>query len=186
MAPIQAVIVPILEKGRQEEMQVEAQRLFFELRERMRVKLDARDLRPGEKYFYWEARGVPVRIEIGPRDLAKNVVTAVRRDTGEKRELPRDGLADRLRTVLELMQVSMWERAEKMIRENTVTIPSLDDARDGFNRLGWCGKEPCGKAVTERTGMSVLGTPFYPEPFEGACVVCGEATKQVVYAAKAY
>ena len=186
VAPIQAVIVPILEKGRQEEMQVEAQRLFFELRERMRVKLDARDLRPGEKYFYWEARGVPVRIEIGPRDLAKNVVTAVRRDTGEKRELPRDGLADRLRTVLELMQVSMWERAEKMIRENTVTIPSLDDARDGFNRLGWCGKEACGKAVTERTGMSVLGTPFYPEPFEGACVVCGEATKQVVYAAKAY
>src|SRR3989475_11125036 len=84
------------------------------------------------------------------------------------------------------MQIAMWDRAETLLKDTTFTIPSLDDARDGFNRMGWCGKESCGKAITERTGMSVLGTPFYPEPFEGKCIVCGEKTKQLVYAAKAY
>jgi len=186
VAPVQAVVVPILEKGRQEEMLREAQRLFFELRERMRVKLDDRDVRPGEKYYHWEARGVPLRIELGPRDLAKGAVTVVRRDNGEKRELPRDGLPDRVRSVLELMQVSMWERAEAILRENTTTLAKVEDAKDGMNRFGWCGKEACGKAVAERTGMSLLGTPFYPEEFEGACLVCGEPTRQVAYAAKVY
>ena len=185
-APIQAVVVPILEKGRQEEMLLEGQRLFLELRERMRVKLDDRDLRPGEKYYEWEARGVPLRIELGPRDLAKKVVTAVRRDTGEKRELPRDGLPDRLRSVLDLMQIAMWDRAEKLMKDNTFTITSLKEARDGFNRMGWCGKESCGKTISEKTGMNVLGTPFYPEAFDGTCIVCGTPTKQVVYAAKVY
>ncbi len=186
VAPVQAVLVPILEKGRQEEMQEEAQKLFLELRERMRVKLDDRDVRPGEKFYYWEARGVPLRVEIGPRDVAKGVVTVVRRDTGEKKELPRDGLPDRLRSVLEIMQVAMWERAEKVLRENTFSIRSLEDAKPGFNRVGWCGKEPCGKAITERAGIDLLGTPFYAEPFEGACIACGEPTKQVAYAAKVY
>src|SRR2546428_910281 len=185
-APVQAVVVPILEKGRQEEMLLEAQRLFLELRERMRVKLDDRDIRPGEKYYYWEARGVPLRVELGPRDLANQAVTVVRRDTGEKKELPRELLPDRLRTVLELMQVALWKRAEKVLQDNTFTITKLEDARDRVNRMGWCGKESCGKAITKRTGMSVLGTPFYPEPFDGKCIVCGEKTKQLVYAAKAY
>ncbi len=185
-APVQAVIVPVLEKGRQEEMLREAQRLFLELRERMRVRLDDRDVRPGEKYYYWEARGVPLRVELGARELQRQGVTVVRRDTGDKKELPREGLPERLRSVLELMQVAMWARAEKMIQENTYTITSLDAAKDGFNRMGWCGKESCGKAITERTSMSVLGTPFYPESFEGVCIVCGQPTKQVVYAAKAY
>src|SRR5436189_103750 len=185
-APVQAVVVPILEKGRQEEMLLEAQRLFLELRERMRVRLDDRDIRPGEKYYEWEARGVPRRVELGPRDLAKNVITAVRRDTGEKRELPREGLPDRLHSVLDLMQIAMWDRAEKLMKDNTFTITSLADARDGFNRMGWCGKDSCGKAISDKTGMNVLGTPFYPEPFEGTCIVSGEPTKQVLYAAKAY
>ena len=185
-APVQAVIVPILEKGRQEEMLLEAQRLFLDLRYLIRVKLDDRDLRPGEKFYYWEARGVPLRIELGPRELERHAITAVRRDTGEKKDLPREGLPERLRSVLELMQIAMWERAEKIIQANTFTITSLDEAKDGFNRMGWCGKQACGEAITQRTTMSILGTPFYPEPFEGACVVCGTKTTQVVYAAKAY
>ena len=186
VAPIQAVIVPILEKGRQEEILQEAQKLLLELRQVMRVRLDDRDLRPGEKFYYWEARGVPLRVELGPKDLAKNAVTVVRRDTGQKRDLPRGGLPDRLRSVVELMQLDMWERAEKMLKENTFTITSLGEAKDGLNRMGWCGKEACGKAIPERTAMNVLGSPFYPEPFEGKCLVCGDATKQVVYAAKVY
>src|SRR5437879_10192464 len=131
----------------------------------MRVRLDDRDIRPGEKYYEWEARGVPLRIELGPRDLAKNVVTVVRRDTGEKRELPREGLPDRLRSVLDLMQVAMWDRADKLMKDNTFTITSLADARDCFNRVGWRGKDSCGKANTEETVMNGLGTQSYPETF---------------------
>jgi len=186
VAPIQAVVIPILEKGRQQEMRREAQRLFYDLRERMRVKIDDRDVRPGEKFYYWEARGVPLRIELGPRDLEKGVVTVVRRDTGEKREFPREGLPERLRSLLELAQVAMWERAERVLQENTSTIASLDEAKDGFNRMGWCGEETCGKTIADRTAMDLLGTPFYPETFDGTCIVCGKETKQVAYAAKVY
>jgi prolyl-tRNA synthetase len=186
IAPIQAVVVPILEKGRQEDILREAAKLFLELRERMRVRLDDRDLRPGEKFYSWEARGVPVRVELGPKDIANNEVVVVRRDNGAKRTLPRDGLPERLRSILELMQLDMWERAEKVLEQNTVTITSLDDAKDGFNRMGWCGSEADGKTIGERTGMSVLGTPFYPETFKGQCIVCGKPTDQVLYAAKAY
>jgi len=84
------------------------------------------------------------------------------------------------------MQIAMWDRAEKMIRQNTFTITSLNEAKDGFNRMGWCGSEACGKTIADQTGMSVLGTPFYPEEFKGVCIVCGKPTKQVVYVAKAY
>src|SRR2546427_5087007 len=100
-APVQAVVVPILEKGRQEEMLLEAQRLFLELRERMRVKLDDRDIRPGEKYYYWEARGAPLRGELSPRDLANRAVTVVRPVTGAKQEMSLELLPDRPRAVLE-------------------------------------------------------------------------------------
>src|SRR5207245_10676712 len=111
---------------------LEAQRLFLELRERMRVKLDDRDIRPGEKYYYWEARGVPLRVELGPRDLANQSVTVVRRDTGEKKELPRELLPDRLRSVLELMQLAMWNRAEKILQDHHFTITRPEDARHAY------------------------------------------------------
>ena len=152
----------------------------------MRVRLDDRDLRPGEKFYYWEARGVPVRVELGPKDIEKGQVVVVRRDNGEKRPLPREGLPERLRAIIDLIQIDLWDRAEKVLVENTTTVGSLDEAKDGLNRMGWCGDEACGKAITERTGMAVLGTPFYPEAFEGACIVCGKKTTQVVFAAKAY
>src|SRR5437879_11768318 len=109
-------------------MLLEAQRLFLELRERMRVKLDDRDIRPGEKYYYWEARGVPLRVELGPRDLANKSVTVVRRDTGEQKELPRELLPDRLRSVLELMQLDSRNRAGKTPQESH-SRPTQTDER---------------------------------------------------------
>src|SRR5207245_10461199 len=109
-APIQAVIVPVLEKGRQEQMLLEAQRLFLELRERMRVKLDDRDIRPGEKYYYWEARGVPLRVELGPREIEKSMATVVRRDTGGERDAPREPPGGRRRARVELVQHAVRDR----------------------------------------------------------------------------
>jgi len=186
IAPVQVVIVPILEKGRQDEIHNAARELLELLKPHLRVHLDDRNLRPGEKFYHWEARGVPIRVELGPRDLAKKEAVVVRRDTGEKRSLPAASLIHQLKSLLELIQVDMFSRAEKVLKEGIVAIASVDDARDGINKMGWCGRQECGLAVTERTGMSVLGTPYYPEPASGKCAVCGEPAKDVLYAAKAY
>jgi len=186
VAPIQVVIVPILEKGRQEEIGRAARELYAALQPQLRVHIDERDLRPGEKFYHWEAKGVPLRVELGPKDLEKQSVVVVQRTTGEKKSLAILALAARLRSMLELIQVEMFARAEKILKENTFTILRLEDARDGINRMGWCGRKECGIAVTEKTGMNVLGTPYYKESASGKCAVCGEAAIDVLYAAKAY
>ena len=186
VAPTQAIVIPIPEKGKQDAINRAAKDVFSDLRESLRVEVDLRDVRPGEKFYHWEARGVPVRVEVGPRELEKGEVTLVRRDTGAKKVLSRRGLAERILPVLDLMQVEMYTRAEKTFRDNIHTITSLDNVSDGFYRMGWCGKPADGMAITERTGMSVLGTPWYPESFEGTCVICGESTRQLLYAARAY
>jgi prolyl-tRNA synthetase len=186
VAPVQVVIVPILEKGRQEEISRAARELFQSLQPQLRVHIDERDLRPGEKFYHWEARGVPLRVELGPKDLAKGEVVVVQRTNGEKRSLAVLGLAARLKSMLELIQVEMFARAEKAMKESVTAIARLEDTRDGINKMGWCGREECGLAVGERTGMNVLGTPYYRETASGKCIVCGEPAKDFLYAAKAY
>jgi len=186
VAPVQAVIVPILEKGRQSEILEAARKLYGSLKGSLRVHLDERDVRPGEKFYHWEAKGVPLRLELGPKDLAKGEVLVVRRDTGEKRSLAVAGLAAQLHTVLDRMQVDLYARAEAMLKENIATITHLEDARDGISRMGWCGREECGLAITKGTGMDVLGTSYEKEAASGSCIVCGRPATDVLYAAKAY
>jgi prolyl-tRNA synthetase len=110
----------------------------------------------------------------------------VRRDTGQKVSLAVLGLANRLRPMLELIQVDMFAKAEAAMKAGITAIASIDDAREGINKMGWCGRSECGLAVTEKTGMNVLGTPYYEEPASGKCAVCKEPAKAVLYAAKAY
>ena len=186
VAPVQAVIVPILEKGRQSEILEAARKLYGSLKGSLRVHLDERDVRPGEKFYHWEAKGVPLRLELGPKDLAKGEVLVVRRDTGEKRSLAVAGLAAQLHTVLDRMQVDLYARAEAMLKENVATITRLEDAHDGISRMGWCGREECGLAITKGTGMDVLGTSYEKEAASGSCIVCGRPATDVLYAAKAY
>jgi len=125
-------------------------------------------------------------VELGPKDLAKKEVVVVQRTTGEKKSLAILALAARLKSMLELIQVEMFTRAERILKENTFAIARLEDAREGINKMGWCGRRDCGLAVTERTGMNVLGTPHYKEGASGKCIVCGEPATEVLYAAKAY
>ncbi|TLZ61834.1 MAG: proline--tRNA ligase [Methanobacteriota archaeon] len=186
VAPIQVVIVPILEKGRQEEISRAALEVYHSLLPHLRVHLDDRDVRPGEKFYHWEAKGVPLRVELGPKDLAKGEVVIVQRRSGEKKSLGVLGLHSRLKSILELIQVDLFARAEKVMKDNITVITRLEDARDGINAIPWCGRESCGLTVTERTGMSVLGTPYYKEAASGKCAVCGEPAIELLYAAKAY
>src|SRR5437899_3087144 len=178
--------VPILEKGRQEEISRAALEVYHSLLPHLRVHLDDRDVRPGEKFYHWEAKGVPLRVELGPKDLAKGEVVIVQRRSGEKKSLGVLGLHSRLKSILELIQVDLFARAEKVMKDNITVITRLEDARDGINAIPWCGRESCGLTVTERTGMSVLGTPYYKEAASGKCAVCGEPAIELLYAAKAY
>lgn len=189
VAPVQVVIVPILAKGAQEKVIEEARALYGLLKDvGYRVSIDERDIRPGSKYFDWEIRGVPLRLELGSRDIEKNVVTFARRDTREKVEVQREEIVEGVRKALEDISSNLLESANKLLAENTTFAQTLDDAMDfeGIVKFGWCGEERCGLEVEEVTGMKVLGTPIDTEEFSGECINCGRPTEIITYLSKTY
>ncbi|UCF07522.1 MAG: proline--tRNA ligase, partial [Thermoplasmata archaeon] len=189
IAPYQMVIVPILAKGVQEQIAGECKTLEQELKQAgFRVFLDERDMRPGAKYFDWEIRGVPLRLELGQRDLEKGVVTFARRDTGKRSEVPRKDMAASAKETLEDITKALRDKGVKMLQEKTQFAQTMDDARDvtGVVKAGWCGEERCGLEIEEETDMKVLGTPYHGEEYSGECLVCGRPTGKVAYLAKTY
>ena len=186
VAPVQVVVVPIPEKGRQDEILQESRRLAAELAEHVRTEFDERDLRPGAKFFEWEAKGVPLRLELGPRDLANGVVTVARRDAEGRTTVPRTDIVTTARDLLRQIQHDMYARAEASLRAATVDIAAPGEARQAINRIGWCGSEDCGRQLEADTGMSILGTPFPREPYGGTCAVCGKPADAPAYLARTY
>jgi prolyl-tRNA synthetase len=189
VAPYQIVIVPILAKGIQEKVIEESKGLFDELKAAgFRVHLDSRDVRPGSKYFDWEIKGVPLRIELGQRDIEKNVVTFARRDLKEKKEIDRDKLVDNVKGTLEDISRNLWDTALKILSESTIFANTPDEIKDSspIIKVGWCEREDCGLHIEELTQMKVLGTPIEKEEFSGGCFVCGAPTETVAYLAKTY
>lgn len=187
VAPIQVVIVPVLAKARTEEVSRAAQALKSRLAKvGVRSHLDERDLRPGAKYYEWELKGVPLRLELGTRDLKEKVVTFVRRDTGERFTVPDREVEQRVPAVLEEIRKNLAARADAEMARGVITLASLPaKLPEKILRVGWCGEASCGHALEERTQMSLLGTPHEPEPFEGRCIVCEKPTKTPLYLAKA-
>jgi len=186
VAPVQVVVVPIPEKGRQDVILDEAKQLAAELAPHARVEVDARDLRPGAKFYEWEAKGVPLRLELGPRDLADGVVTAARRDAPGRTTIPRSEVVPGVRDLLHRIQEDMYARAERLLREGIADIAAPEEARESVNRFGWCGSDECGHRVEADTGMSLLGTPYPPERFEGTCMACGKPAEAPAYLARTY
>jgi prolyl-tRNA synthetase len=186
VAPVQVVVVPIPEKGRQEEITEAARALAVELGHHARVRLDERDLRPGPKFFEWESKGVPLRVELGPRDLAAGVVTLARRDQEGRWTVPRAHAPSAVRELLIGIQREMYERAARDLQAHIVDIRAVGEAREMINRVGWCGDEACGKQVETDTGMSLLGTPYPAEPYEGKCISCGKPATTAAYVARTY
>ena len=186
IAPVQVVVVPIPEKGRQDVILGEARRLAADLGAHARVKLDDRDVRPGPKFYEWESKGVPLRVELGPRDLAGGVVTLARRDREGRATVARNDAALAVRDLLLEIQRDMYDRAAQDLREHIVDIAAPEEAREMINRVGWCGDEACGKQVETDTGMSLLGTPYPPEPYEGKCISCGKPAVTAAYLARTY
>ncbi|HOE53071.1 MAG TPA: proline--tRNA ligase [Methanomassiliicoccales archaeon] len=185
ISPFQVVIVPIPTKGNVERVAEECQRLRAELAAAgLRVKLDDGDERPGSKFNNWEIRGVPLRLELGMRDIEGGKVAYARRDTGGKGALDRSAIVPQVHEVLRAIAVDMRARAATASGAAIQDLDSLDRVPEKVVRFGWCGEEECGHRFEERTGLKMLGTPYLKEEYRGRCVVCGREVDRAAYAAR--
>ncbi|HDM67414.1 MAG TPA: proline--tRNA ligase, partial [Thermoplasmatales archaeon] len=131
VAPIQVVIVPIVFKGKEEIVMENSHKVFETLKqEGIRVHLDDRDITPGSKYYDWELKGVPIRIEIGPRDVEQNQVTLVPRDTGEKKPVSIKDLPMRIQEELQRLSSRLYDKALKLLRDNMHQVTTVEEAKD--------------------------------------------------------
>lgn len=190
IAPYQAVIIPIMFKGKEEVVLNKCKEVEKELRKHdVRVLLDDRDYSAGFKFNDWELRGVPLRIEIGPKDIDNKEMTYVRRFDGKKDTLKFSQINE-VRSILFEIQKEMYEKSKKFTKESICTVENMDELKKVKNvaRANWCGKEDCADCVREETkGMEIRGTLYEKEEKTfGPCVYCGNEAKYVVYMAKAY
>ncbi len=190
VAPIQVVVLPIA--MHKEGVLEKANELFQTLKAAgLRVELDDRENQsPGWKFNEWEMKGVPARIEIGPRDIENGVVTIVRRDTLEKSTAPLEGIGAHMQAMMEEIHATMLERARTLrdSRIQTVTTPEgLKEAvQSGFAKGMWCGERACEDKIKEETGATTRCMPFDEEATGEQCCYCGKPAKKLMYYAKAY
>ena len=191
VAPVQVVIVPIIfSDERREEVLDAARSLFEELKEGgLRVVLDDSDERPGAKYYKWEHKGVPLRVEIGPRDLDEGVYTLARRDGEPKYRVRREDILDEIRDVFSDLGMCILKKAEDVFRMRIMTCTTLEDVekatKKGVSRIYWCGKPDCAHEIEERFDLSLLGVSE-EEKDRGACIICGSEDSRVSYLARTF
>jgi prolyl-tRNA synthetase len=195
IAPFQVVIVPIPRGNWKETVLPRAQAIREELVALgVRVKLDDRESQtPGWKFNEWELRGVPLRLEIGPKDLEKSQVVLARRDTRAKSFVPMEGLGSHVVALLGTIQQALLDRA-RQFRETHTTVTdsyaeftSTMEGRPGFVVSPWCGSEACETAIKNDTQATIRNIPFDSDPATGkACVKCGEAATVHAWFAKSY
>jgi prolyl-tRNA synthetase len=194
IAPHQVVIIPIPRGNWKETVLPKAEAIRDELTARgIRVKLDAgEENSPGWKYAEWELRGVPLRLEIGPKDLEKGQVFSARRDTREKAAIPFDGLADRVQEILSAIQANLLARALTFREEHTTEVATWDEfvsamaGRPGFLIAAWCGEADCEAAIKAETQATLRNIPMASKRVEGTCVKCGKPSHVRAWFAKAY
>jgi prolyl-tRNA synthetase len=194
VAPHQVVIVPIARGNWQETVLPKAQAIRDELvRAGVRVFLDDRDAyTPGWKFAEWEMRGVPVRLEIGPKDIEKAQVVLARRDTREKQFTPMDGLGERVTALLDEIQAALLQRARAFRDTHTVRVSNYDEfkatmeGRPGFVIAGWCGSADCEAQIKADTQATLRNIPFASTAEATTCVRCGAPSIGDPWFAKAY
>ena len=191
VAPIQAVIVPIA--MHKEGVTEKAQELFEKLNKEYRMKIDLRDnYTPGYKFNEWELKGVPVRIELGPRDIENNQCVIVRRDTSEKIIVNLSELNSKLNEILEDIQDNMFNECQKRLKEKTTVATTMDEfernmkENQGFIKAMWCGDEACEDKIKELTGAKSRCIPFDQEHISDKCVCCGKHADKMVVWGKQY
>ena len=191
VAPVQAVVIPVA--AHKPGVLDAAAALRDRLKEAgVRSRMDDSDNSPGWKFAEYEMKGVPLRVEIGPKDMEKGQCVIARRDTGEKVSAPLDGLEETVRKLLDAVHDNMYAMALKNREDNTFDISTPEEAKaiaegkGGFLRSKWCGSLECELAMKERAGVSSRCMPLRQSGTEGACPVCGKPCKTDIYWGVAY
>ena len=191
IAPHQVVILPIaMHKGGVKEKALELQESIKQLG--IRVISDISDKSPGWKFAEYEMKGVPVRLEVGPKDIENNQVVLVRRDTGEKEVVPMDQLANRLPSLLSDIHDNLLQKAKSNLQDKTYSARSFQEMKDlaetkpGLIKAMWCGELACEEKIKEEAGLTSRCIPFDEEAIATTCVCCGKPAEQLVIWGKAY
>lgn len=190
VAPTQVLVVPIAQH--KEGVLDAAYELQKALKSKFRVGIDASDKKPGWKFNESEMKGIPVRLEIGPRDIEENKVVLVRRDTGEKLTVEQQNLETELARLLEDIQKNLYDKALQHRINKTHAVESMEEFKEtlakegGFIEAMWCGKQACEDRIKEETQATSRCIPFEQERLSETCVCCGEGAEQLVIWAKAY
>ena len=189
LAPLQVVVIPIIFKGKEQGVLQACQTLQENLlKEGIRSHLDDREITPGNKYYDWELKGVPLRIEIGPKDIEKKEFTMVRRDSITKKPLP---IIDAVKTILaELKSIekTMYQNAEKLLKENTHSVLTIEEAKEksGIVALPWCGMKDCALEIENVLEGNTLGEPVENAGCNERCPICSSPAKTWMRYAKSY
>ena len=190
IAPTQVMIIPINQK--KEGVLEKAQEIKAALSEKFTVKLDDSNKNPGWKFSEQEMRGIPVRIEIGPKDIEAGQAVIVRRDNREKTVVSLDNITEAVGEILEKMQADMLAKATAHRDANTHEAHNWEEFADiltrkqGFIKAMWCGDRACEEAIKDETGATTRCMPFEQEHLSDVCVHCGKPAKTMVYFGKAY
>jgi len=195
IAPIPVVIVPIWASDTEKDQTLaKAQEIRRQLEDGLKIKaqIDEREERPGEKFYHWEKKGVPLRLEIGPKDLLSDSAVAVRRDNGKKEKVKFSDLPEYVEKTLADIQQSLFDRAKQFRQTNTHSVDSYEEFKKvletegGFIWSHWCGSAACEARIKEETKATIRCLPFDQEQEEGRCLICGQRSRQRVVFAKAY
>ena len=157
----------------------------------VRVEIDASDLRPGAKYYKWEMKGVPLRLEIGPRDLENNVAVAVRRDTGNKEHISLPDIEADVILRFKSIHKNLYNKAKTGLLNRIFDCTNFEEVKDkiqtGIATIPWCGKKECGLIMEDQINAGILGIPLEQrKDWTEKCPVCKEETKTLVYVARTY
>ena len=193
VAPIQIVIVPIYKNQEQrDKIMLKANQIREELGDKMRIHIDKREeLSPGYKFNDWELKGVPLRIEIGPKDIEKQSVVIVKRYNHEKSALSFTEIC-KITTILDEIQGKMLEKATVQAEASTTDVEDYDDFKlkiekgGGFLNAPWCGRAECEGAIKDQTGAEIRAIPFENEGGGKRCIYCQEQSSSIPVFARGY
>jgi prolyl-tRNA synthetase len=195
VAPTQVVIVPIPFKGLEAEAIAEKTKQIAETLKAKGISVildDRHEYTPGWKFHQWELKGIPIRIELGPRDIKAGQVVMVRRDTGQKTAVIEAEILATVEKLLQDIQDNLLAKAKAILADKTTSVQSYDEfkqvleAKGGFIKAAWCGSPECEVKIKDETGATIRIRPFQTEKPATSCVVCNEEAPETAYWARSY
>ena len=193
IAPIQVVIIPIYKNENKEKILKECKKIYNSISKKFSVQLDNRDeYTPGFKFNEWELKGVPLRIELGPRDLEKGQVVLVRRDNGSKNQVKINSLSKEIEKTLDSIQENLFNNAKKSLLSNIKEPSNYEELKkiieNKWALINWCGETSCEEKIKDETSAKIITIPFdlnknLPKK---KCLICGKPAKYKVYVSKSY